>query len=75
MDLAAVEDGFGIAEDKVDVALDVAVGEVLAGGVADAGFAGRMADAGAGVEGVLIAEKTDVAEDFAVASEEQGDCL
>ena len=54
-DLAAVEERAGVAEDEIHVAFDVAVREILAAAV--------------GVEGVLVAEEADVAEDGAVAGD------
>ena len=58
LQLGAVEDGGGVAEDEVDAAGDEAVEVVLAAEV--------------GEEGVLVAEEADVAEDGAVGADGGG---
>src|ERR1700733_11791867 len=68
-----VKDGFAIAEDEVDIALDIAMGKVLAGG--GAGLAVGSAVAAAGVERVLVAEEANVAEDGLVGSDQHGQRL
>jgi len=68
-----IKDGFAVAEDEVDVALDVAVGKVLPGG--DAGLAIGSAVATAGVESVLIAEEANIAEDGLIGRDQNGQRL
>ena len=65
MNLAVLEERERIAEDEVDIAFDVAIGEVLARGLARPLFG--VAALAVGVEGVLVAEEAHVAEDGAVA--------
>lgn len=64
---AVVQDGGGTAEDEVDVALDVAVAEVLPG---EDGQVRRVR-----VEGVLVAQEAAVVEGAAVARDLDGDGL
>ncbi len=75
MNLAAIKDLLGVAEDEVDVTLDVAVCEVLASSEAGAGVGRRVAGLRVGVKGVLVAEQANVTKDFAVADDAQRDGL
>src|ERR1700733_1277228 len=68
MNLAVIKDRFAVAENEIDIALDIAVGKVLASG--NAGLAVGSAVATAGVERVLIAEKANVAEDGSIGSDQ-----
>jgi len=70
---AVVEVGDGVAEDEIDVAFDIALGEILARGDAGA-FIGFAAFA-VGVERILVAEEADAAEDGAIAHEFEGEGL
>src|ERR1700683_2549533 len=68
MNLAVIKDRFAVTENEIDIALDIAVGKVLASG--NAGLAVGSAVATAGVERVLIAEKANVAEDGTIGSDQ-----
>ena len=73
VDLAAVEESQGIAEDEIHVAFDVALGEVLAGRFAGPLIA--LAPLAVRVQRVLIAEEADAAEDGAIAGDLESDGL
>src|SRR6202050_3989166 len=72
VNLAVLEDGFAVAEDEVDVAGDVAIGEVLARGDA---ILRVVAAVRAEIDRVLIAEQAVVVEDGAVAGDENRESL
>src|ERR1700728_4941856 len=73
MNLAVIKDRFAVAEYEIDIALDIAVGKVLAS--RNAGLAIGSAVATASVERVLIAEEANVAEDGSVGSDQRGQRL
>src|ERR1700722_14841513 len=73
VNLAVVKNGFAVPENEVDVALNVAVSKVLAGG--GGGLAIGRANSAASVERVLVAEEANVAEDGLIGSDQHGERL
>src|SRR5580658_556066 len=73
VNLAVIKNRFAVSEDEINVALDVAMRKVLSR--RNARFAVGRAVAAAGVERVLVAEKTHIAEHGFIDSDQYGQRL
>src|ERR1700677_2904509 len=73
VNLAVIKDSFAVAENEIDIALDIAVREVLASRCA--GLAVGSAVATAGVERVLIPKEANIIEDGLVGGDQHGQRL